>query len=89
MLAVFPVSKLGQIAGCRVTDGEIRRNGKIKVLRADEVIFEGDVASLRRHQEDVREVRQGFECGIGLRNFNKFQEGDTLECFVIEMVAAI
>jgi translation initiation factor IF-2 len=89
VLAVFPVSKLGQIAGCRISDGEIRRNGKIRVLRNGEVIFEGEVASLKRHQEDVREVRQGFECGIGVRNFNDFEEGDTLECFVIEMVSAV
>jgi translation initiation factor IF-2 len=89
VLAIFPVSKLGQVAGCRILDGEIRRNGKIRVLREDETLFEGEIASLRRHQEDVREVRQGFECGIGVRNFNDFHEGDILECFVIEKVAAI
>ncbi len=89
VLAVFPVSKLGQVAGCRVLDGEIRRNAKLRVRRNNEVIFEGDVASLKRHQEDVREVRQGFECGIGLRNFNNFQEGDILESFITEKVAVL
>jgi translation initiation factor IF-2 len=91
VLAVFKASRLGQVAGCRVLEGELRRNGRIRVIRedADEAIFEGDIASLKRHQEDVREVRQGFECGVGLRGFNEFVEGDILECFVVELVAVI
>jgi translation initiation factor IF-2 len=91
VLAVFKASRLGHVAGCRVLEGELRRNGRIRVLRgdADEVIFEGEIASLKRHQEDVREVRQGFECGVGLRGFNEFIEGDILECYVVEMVAVI
>jgi translation initiation factor IF-2 len=91
VLAVFRVSRLGQVAGCRVIDGEIRRNGKMRVFRGEdlETIFEGDIASLKRHQDDVREVRQGFECGIGLRGFNDFSEGDILECFTTEIVAVI
>jgi translation initiation factor IF-2 len=89
VLAVFRASRLGRVAGCRVTEGELRRNGKIRVIRNDESIFEGDFASLRRHQEDVREVRQGFECGVGVRNFNEFEEGDILECFITETVAII
>ena len=91
VLAVFKASRLGQVAGCRVLDGELRRNGKMQVFRGDseEPIFEGDVASLKRHQEDVREVRQGFECGVGLRGFNDFEIGDRLQCFVIETVAVI
>ncbi len=91
VLAVFKASRHGRVAGCRVLDGELRRNGKIRVLREgnEEEIFNGEVASLRRHQEDVREVRQGFECGIGLKGYNDFQEGDILECFVLESVAPI
>ena len=89
VLAVFRASRLGQVAGCRVLEGELRRNGQIRVSREDEIIFEGDFASLRRHQEDVREVRQGFECGVGIRGFNEFEEGDILECFVTEKVAVI
>jgi translation initiation factor IF-2 len=91
VLAVFRASRLGQVAGCRVLEGEIRRNGKIRVIRGEdqETFFEGDVASLKRHQDDVREVRQGFECGIGLRGFNDFSEGDLLECFITEIVAVI
>ena len=89
VLAVFRASRIGRVAGCRVIDGELRRNGKIRVLRNDENIFEGEFASLRRHQDDVREVRQGFECGVGIRGFNEFEEGDMLECFVMETVAII
>jgi translation initiation factor IF-2 len=89
VLAVFPVSKLGYVAGCRVLDGEIHRNAQIKVLRDEESLFKGDIASLKRHQEDVREVRQGFECGIGLKGYDEYQEGDILECFTIEKVAPI
>ncbi len=84
VLAVFPASRLGQVAGCRVLDGELRRNGRINVIRDQTEIFDGEMASLRRHQEDVREVRQGFECGVGLRGFNDFEEGDILECYVFE-----
>jgi translation initiation factor IF-2 len=89
VLAVFRASKLGQVAGCKVADGELRRNAQMRVLRNKEIIFEGDVASLKRHQEDVRDVREGFECGVGLKNFNGFKEGDVLECFIIEMVKVI
>ena len=91
VLAIFKASRHGKVAGCRVLDGELRRNGKIRLFRegTEEAIFTGEIASLRRHQEDVREVRKGFECGIGLRGFNEFQEGDTLECFVLETVAPI
>ncbi len=89
VLAVFRASRLGQVAGCRVGEGELRRNAKIRVIRNDEVLFEGDFASLKRHQDDVREVRQGFECGVGVRGFNEFEEGDHLECFITEIVAVI
>ncbi len=87
--AVFPASKLGRVAGCRVIEGELHRNGRMRVIRREEKIFEGEVTSLKRHQEDVREVRQGFECGVGLKGFNEFVEGDILECFITEMVAVI
>jgi translation initiation factor IF-2 len=86
VLAVFPSGRYKQVAGCRVEKGEIRRNAKIRVVRDGKIAFEGDIDSLKRHQEDVTEVRQGFECGVGLRGFSDFEEGDTLECFVIETV---
>lgn len=84
VLAVFPISKIGNVAGCRVTNGEFRRNAKVRVLRAQELIFEGDISSLRHEKDTVREVRQGFECGVSVRGFNDFKEGDILECYTIE-----
>ena len=84
VLAVFPISKVGKIAGCRVLDGEIRRNGKVRLYRGADIVFEGDIASLRHEKEDVREVRNGFECGVGLKNFNDMAVGDVLECYTLE-----
>jgi translation initiation factor IF-2 len=84
--AVFRISKVGKIAGCRVLQGEIRRNANISVLRDREVIFEGPVSSLKHEKDDVKEVREGFECGINVRGFEDFEEGDILECFVEEQV---
>jgi len=84
---VFSISKVGNVAGCRVTQGEIRRNGRIRVLRGDKVVFEGEMASLKHLKEDVREVRAGYECGVSLRGFNDFVPGDILECVVIEKVS--
>jgi translation initiation factor IF-2 len=88
-LAVFNISKAGKIAGCRVTDGELRRNAVMRVIRNANVLHEGEVSSLKHVQDDVREVRQGFECGVGLKGFEDFQEGDILECFTIEKVMPI
>ena len=84
VLAVFPISKVGRIAGCRVLDGEIRRNGKARLSRGSDVVFEGEIASLKHEKEDVREVRAGFECGVGLKNFNDIAVGDVLECYTLE-----
>lgn len=84
--AIFRITKVGNIAGCRVIDGELRRNAKIRVLRDGNEIFSGELSSLKHHQDDVREVRQGFECGVSIRGFDDFEEGDLLESFVIEKV---
>ena len=84
VLAVFKVSKFSAAAGCRVIDGELRRNGHIRVIRDDAVVFDGHVGSLKRGKEDVREVREGFECGVALKQFHDFHEGDLLECYVVE-----
>jgi translation initiation factor IF-2 len=81
---VFAISKVGNIAGCKVLSGEMRRNGRIRVMRAENKLFEGEMSSLKHLKDDVREVRTGFECGIGLRGFNDFAVGDILECVVIE-----
>ena len=87
--ATFKIPKIGNIAGCRVIEGEIRRNAQMRVVRNSSVIYEGDISSLKHEKDDVREVRNGFECGIGLRGFDSFQEGDILECIVREMVKVI
>jgi translation initiation factor IF-2 len=86
--ATFKIPRAGMIAGCYVVDGEVRRNAEARVLRGGQVVHEGPLSSLKHHEEDVREMRQGFECGIGLRDFDKFLVGDVIECFVREMVAA-
>ena len=85
--AVFHISKVGNIAGCRVIDGEIRRNARMRVLRNGLPVHEGSISSLKHLQEDVREVRAGFECGIGLKGFDNIQVGDRLECYVVEKVS--
>ncbi|MBC8332666.1 MAG: translation initiation factor IF-2 [Anaerolineae bacterium] len=86
VLAVFSASKIGKAAGCRVVEGTLYRNAFMRVMRGDEAVFEGEAASLKRHQEDVREVREGFECGIGMKGFNDFEDGDQVVCYKIEEV---
>jgi translation initiation factor IF-2 len=78
---VFSSPKFGQVAGCLVTEGVVRRNNPIRVLRDNVVIFEGQLESLRRFKDDVNEVRSGTECGIGVRNYNDVRAGDQIECF--------
>ncbi len=78
---VFSSPKFGQVAGCLVVEGSVRRNNPIRVLRDNVVIFEGQLESLRRFKDDVNEVRSGTECGIGVRNYNDVRAGDQIECF--------
>ncbi len=87
VLAVFPSGRHNHVAGCRVDKGEFHRNGKVRVIRDGKVAFEGDISSLKRHKEDVNEVRTGFECGVGLKGYSSFEEGDILESYVIELVS--
>ncbi len=86
VLQTFKVPKTGTIAGCRVVDGVIRRDAQVRLLRDNVVIYEGKVSSLKRFKEDAREVRSGFECGIGLERFNDLKIGDEIEAFRIELV---
>ena len=79
--SVFRSPKLGSIAGCMVIEGLIKRNNPIRVLRDNVVIYEGTLESLRRFKDDVSEVRQGFECGIGVKNYNDIKDGDLIEVF--------
>jgi translation initiation factor IF-2 len=83
----FRVPKLGVIAGCYLTKGTIRRNSLVRLIRDGVVAYEGRVASLRRFKDDVAEVREGFECGIGLENFQDVKEGDVIEAFEVEEFA--
>jgi translation initiation factor IF-2 len=84
----FKVSKVGTIAGCRVTEGLIRRQAKARLIRDGVVAWTGDIASLKRFKEDISEVRQGFECGISLVNFNDLKVNDEIEAFIVERTAA-
>ena len=82
----FRVPNVGVVAGCYVTSGEISRNNRVRVVRDGTVVYEGNIASLKRFRDDVRTVREGFECGVGIENFNDVKEGDVLEFFeVIEV----
>ncbi len=85
---VFKVSKVGTIVGCYVTSGKISRNAKARVIRDAVVVFDGEIESLRRFKDDVREVAEGFECGIQVAKFQDLKEGDVIEAYAIEHVAA-
>ncbi len=85
---IFKVSRIGTIAGCRVTDGLIRRQAKARLIRDGVVTWEGDIAALKRFKDDTNEVKNGFECGISLVNYNDIKIGDEIEAFVIEKIAA-
>ena len=84
---VFKVSKIGTIAGCIVRTGNISRAGRVRVLRDGKEVYEGTIGSLRRFKDDVKEVKDGFECGIGIENFNDVKVGDMFECYRTETVA--
>jgi translation initiation factor IF-2 len=85
----FRVKGAGIIAGCYVQDGSVKRDAEVRVLRDSVVIYTGKVVSLRRFKDDVNEVRNNFECGIGISNFNDVKVGDILECFVVERIAPV
>ena len=76
---VFKITKVGTIAGCYVTDGKITRNTRVRLIRDGVVVFTGELDSLKRFKDDVKEVSTGYECGIGLKNFNDLQIGDIIE----------
>jgi translation initiation factor IF-2 len=84
VLAVFSASKFGKVAGCRVTDGELRRNARVRLYRGTDLVYEGEMGSLRHEKEDVREIKQGYECGVGFKNFSDVQVGDQLICYILE-----
>ena len=81
---VFKISKIGKIAGCIVTEGAIKRNTKLRILRDNIVIHSGDLDNLKRHSDEAKEVKEGLECGISIQNFNDIQVEDVIECYEIE-----
>jgi translation initiation factor IF-2 len=83
---VFHVPKIGAIAGCYVTEGKIERSQSVRLLRDGIVIYEGKIGSLRRFKDDVKEVQGGYECGIGIENYNDIKVGDTIECYYVEEI---
>jgi translation initiation factor IF-2 len=85
--ATFKVSKVGTIAGSFVTEGRIDRKARARVIRDGVVVYDGDISSLKRFKDDVKEVRESFECGIGIANFNDIKVGDLIECYTVEEVA--
>ena len=83
----FKITKLGTIAGCYVSEGRMDRKGHARIIRDGIVIYDSEVSSLRRFKDDVKEVREGFECGIGIKNFNDVKVGDLIECYTVQEVA--
>ncbi|HEX2188694.1 MAG TPA: translation initiation factor IF-2, partial [Longimicrobiaceae bacterium] len=84
---LFKVPRVGTVAGCMVTHGELQRRGRIRVIRDAVQVYEGELGSLKRFKDDVREVREGFECGLNVNNFNDIKVGDIIECYRVEEVA--
>ena len=84
---VFVATKIGTIAGSMVTSGTVTRNAKFRLIRENVVVYTGEIESLKRMKDDVREVKEGFECGIKLKNYNDIKEGDLLEVFEIKEIA--
>jgi translation initiation factor IF-2 len=80
---LFNVPKVGVVAGCYVVDGKITRNSKIRLLRDNVIVFEGELASLKRFKDDAKEVQAGYECGMGIANFNDLKIGDIIEAYDI------
>lgn len=84
---VFNITKVGRVAGCEVTEGVVRRGSSVRLLRDDVVIHEGKLSTLKRFKDEVREVTQGFECGMAFENYQDLKAGDVIECFDVEEIA--
>lgn len=86
VLEVFAISKVGKVAGCRVTDGVVRRGAKVRLIRDNVVIHEGELSTLKRFKDEVREVQSGQECGMSFANYENLQKGDVIECYEVETI---
>ena len=85
---IFKISRFGKIAGCRVLEGEMRRNAFVRILRDNKEVFNGELTSLKHEKEDVKDVKEGFDCGINLKEFDDYKEGDIIQCYIRELVSA-
>ena len=86
ILEVFSISKHGKVAGCRVTEGSVKRGAKVRLIRDDVVIHEGELSQLKRFKDDVQEVPGGQECGMSFANYEDMKKGDVIECFSVEKI---
>jgi translation initiation factor IF-2 len=86
ILEVFAISKVGKVAGCRVTEGVVRRGAKVRLVRDHVVVHEGELSTLKRFKDEVREVQTGQECGMAFTNYQDMQKGDVIECFEVETI---
>jgi translation initiation factor IF-2 len=86
---VFNITKVGKVGGCMVTEGLVKRGAKVRLLRDNVVIHEGALKTLKRFKDEVREVREGFECGMAFENYENIEKGDIIECFDVEEVARV
>jgi len=85
---VFNITGVGRVAGCMVTEGLVKRGAKVRLLRDNVVIHDGSLGQLKRFKDDVKEVKEGYECGMSFENYNDIQVGDFIECYEIETIAA-
>ena len=85
---VFDITKVGKVAGCMVTEGQVKRGAGVRLLREGTVVHTGDLSQLKRFKDDVREVARGYECGLSFAGFNDLREGDMVECYETEYVPA-
>jgi translation initiation factor IF-2 len=86
ILEIFKVSKVGNIAGCKVTDGTVERGANVRLIRDNVVIHEGKLSQLKRFKDDVREVGAGMECGMAFENYQDMRQGDVIECYRVEQI---
>ncbi len=86
ILEIFAVSKVGKVAGCRVTEGNVQRGAKVRLIRDDVVVHEGTLSTLKRFKDEVKEVQAGQECGMAFENYQDIRQGDVIECFSVESI---
>jgi translation initiation factor IF-2 len=86
ILEVFNITKVGKVAGCRVTEGQVQRGAKVRLIRDNVVVHEGTLSTLKRFKDEVKEVQVGQECGMAFENYQDMRAGDVIECFTVEEV---